>query len=109
MMIRAPTERIEAPHLGTRWVFRSEESKRKVLQQLKTMVEGLRSLEAPQGIGAANIDSGPIFALVDDQDLTTIQDESCSDLQELAKFYQQPWHDPVFTHGDLSSTNILCE
>ncbi|KXT03396.1 hypothetical protein AC578_3968 [Pseudocercospora eumusae] len=123
-------QRIKAPNLSNQWVRRSEESKEKVLQQLKTMCEELRSLEVPKGIGVANVDCGPIYdqrlpgdsqwgpysciqdfhkALVDDLDIAAIRDESYSDLQELAKFYQQPWQDPVFTHGDLSSFNILCE
>ncbi|KAK4497381.1 hypothetical protein PRZ48_011832 [Zasmidium cellare] len=124
-------QRIEAPNLATQWCRRSEASKNKVLEQLKTMFEELRGLEAPKGVGVANVDLGPILdhrlprqsqwgpysciqdfhkALVDDQDLAAVEDDSFSDLQELARFYhQQPWHHPVFTHGDLSSLNILCE
>lgn len=123
-------QRIKAPTAASQWHHFSEESRSKILQQLKIMFEELRSLPAPEGIGVANIDRGPIFdhrlpgqsqwgpfscicefhkALVDNQDLTSVLDKEYTDLQELALFYGQPWPQSVFTHGDLSSLNILCQ
>ena len=122
-------QRINGTYAAGQWYYRPEESKQKVLQQLKTMVEDLRSLQAPQGAGVANIDGGPIYdprlpwknqwgpfscvsefhqALVDNQDIAAVRDNAYRDLQELALFYRQPWPHTVFTHGDLSSLNILC-
>lgn len=86
-------QRIQASNAARHWHHRSEDSRQKILQQLKTMIEELRTLQAPKGIGVANIDHGPIVdhrlprhsqwgpfsciydfhqALVDNQDLTAI-------------------------------------
>jgi hypothetical protein len=40
---------------------RSEESKACILTQLKTMIAKLRGIAAPDGIGVANVDEGPVF------------------------------------------------
>lgn len=121
-------ERIRATMVGREWYKRSEESKQKILRQLKAMIEELRRLAAPDGVGVANIDGGPIYdvrlphqslwgpfdsickfhqALVDGQDIAAVVDEDYADLKELACFYRQSWPQPVFTHGDLSSLNVL--
>ncbi|KPA36253.1 hypothetical protein FLAG1_10995 [Fusarium langsethiae] len=93
----------------------------------KIITAELRSIIAPGGIGVANVDGGPIF----DQRLpdksfwgpfATIQDfhrelrhglelrdneEAFPGLRELIEFHNGPWQRPVFTHGDLSSLNIM--
>ncbi|KAI6753923.1 hypothetical protein HG530_013099 [Fusarium avenaceum] len=113
--------------LSQGWTQRSEESKARILAQLKTMTTELRSLTPPDGIGIANVDGGPIF----DQRLpdksfwgpfATIQDfhrelrhglelgdneEARPGLRELIEFHHGSWPRPVFTHGDLSSLNIM--
>jgi aminoglycoside phosphotransferase (APT) family kinase protein len=122
-------QRIDGHMVGRNWYFRTEESKLRILSQLKSMVEQLRKLPAPDGVGVANVDGGPIFdgrlpkkshwgpfrsisdfhsALVDGLDLNAASPDNFPELQELASFYNQPWPEPVFTHGDLSSLNILC-
>lgn len=122
--------RIKAPYVAHRWVYRSKQSQQKVLQQLKAMLEELRALEAPEGVGVASTDHGPIYdprlperlhwgpystirefhqALTDGHDLAAVADNEYPGLQELGAFYQQSWPRTVFTHGDLSSLNILCQ
>ncbi|KAK7554202.1 kinase-like domain-containing protein [Phyllosticta citricarpa] len=122
-------ERIRGHMLGKGWVYRSQESKKLILSQLKSMVEQIRQLPAP-GPEVSNIDGGPLYdprPSMPGPDLhfgpfATIQEfheylrngmESHSDLpqqvNELIHFHDGPWIDPVFTHGDLSSLNIMCE
>ncbi|KAI6988861.1 hypothetical protein KC360_g7126 [Hortaea werneckii] len=123
-------EKIKAANVGNMWSSLSQASRERIFQQLRPMIEELRTLQPPKGMGVANVDGGPIFdprlptqsewgpfggiddfhkALVDHQDIGSVVDEDQEDLRELAAFYRQTWHQPVFTHGDLSSFNILCE
>ncbi|PYI06129.1 hypothetical protein BO78DRAFT_344320, partial [Aspergillus sclerotiicarbonarius CBS 121057] len=44
-------ERIKGDMIGMGWVNRSEESKTKLLTQLKNMVQEIRELRPPEGIG----------------------------------------------------------
>ncbi|KAK1824809.1 hypothetical protein LTR12_000866 [Friedmanniomyces endolithicus] len=123
-------ERINGDMVANQWYHRSEASKRNILHQLQGMVEEFRGIPRPAGVGVANINQGPIFdprlptdsywgpfgsvaefhrALVDQQDIGSVSnDDKFQDLRQLASFYDQPWPDLVFTHGDLSSLNILC-
>jgi hypothetical protein len=59
------TERINGEMLGIGWVKRSEESKAKILKQLKGMVEEMRNIPPPprqaQRQGVCNVDGGSIW------------------------------------------------
>ncbi|EYB32630.1 hypothetical protein FG05_03382 [Fusarium graminearum] len=120
-------ERIAGQDLAQGWTQRSEESKARILAQLKTITTKLRSITPQNGIGVANVDGGPIF----DQRLpeksfwgpfVRIQDfhrelrhglelrddeEAFPGLRELIEFHNSSMQRPVFTHGDLSSFNIM--
>jgi aminoglycoside phosphotransferase len=110
------------------WVSRPEESKRRILNQLRDMDAELRAITPPDGVGVANVDGGPFCdcrlpskllwgpfatirdfheALADGIDVAGSYKKLPPDLQELFDFYQQPCGKLVFTHGDLSSLNIL--
>lgn len=123
-------QRVNGTTAAHNWHLRTEESRLQILSQLKGMVEQLRRLQPPDGFGVANIDRGPIFdsrlpkqfywgpfdsisdfhsALLDGQDLNVNSTHAYPELQELASFYNQSWPQSVFTHGDLSSLNIICE
>jgi hypothetical protein len=118
-------ECIQGQTLCEGWVRRPQESKDKILQSLRSMIQQMRSLPPPSDIGVANVSGGPIF----DQRLP---DKSfwgpfpsvrefhlglCNGLAEaahlkpeLAKlldFHNQPWPTTTFTHGDPSSLNIM--
>nr|POE61749.1 hypothetical protein CFP56_77566 [Quercus suber] len=122
-------ERLDGSNAANDWCSRSEESKKRILCQLKAMVEELRKIKVPVDVGVANIDHGPIFdhrlphrfywgpfksirefhrELLDGHDFTGVQEGDFPGLQNLVSFHNQPWPGPVFTHGDLSSLNVLC-
>ncbi|ROW08669.1 hypothetical protein VPNG_06463 [Cytospora leucostoma] len=122
-------ERIEGDTLAQVWGQRSDESKARILRQLKGIVEQLRRISAPPSIGVANVDGGPIFdhrlprksswgpfATIQDFhrelrsgiDAGDIEDDASSPgVKDMASFHEQAWQAPVFTHGDLSALNIL--
>lgn len=119
-------ERIRAPMVASTWYLRSEESKAKILAQLRDMVEQLRGIQPPKDMGVANLDGGAIydprlpndsfwgpFDTIDDfhrqlrQGTDGHHPEDPPDLKELISFHEHPSPPPVFTHGDLSSLNIL--
>lgn len=129
-------DRIEGHQARRGWLERSHESKMKILEQLRRMVAELRSIPPPEGMGIANVDGGPFSdprlpdkgimgpfttkrafhnalvdnVIVDGGDYSRLP----ADVAELLHFYQrdglnEPIRDGdlVFTHGDLSSLNIL--
>lgn len=122
-------ERIEGENLADGWNGRSDESKASIHEQLKAIVDELRSIKAPPTVGVANVDGGPIFdhrlpckslwgpfPTIHDfhQELRggiavgDIQDDASSPgVKHMAAFHEQASQGPVFTHGDLSSLNIL--
>ncbi|KAI3326109.1 kinase-like protein [Xylariaceae sp. AK1471] len=122
-------ERIDGKPARLDWGSRSEESKGRILSQLKDITQQLRNLTPPNGHGVTNIVGGPIydcrlpkrslwgpFSTTDDfhKELRNGIDleadpSSCvpSDLLDLLAFYKQPFPKTALTHGDLSSLNIL--
>ncbi|KAB8237170.1 aminoglycoside phosphotransferase family protein [Aspergillus alliaceus] len=54
-------ERIKGDMLGTGWLRRSEDSKARLLAQLKKLVQEMRELQAPKGVGVASIDGGSLY------------------------------------------------
>ncbi|KEY72893.1 hypothetical protein S7711_06724 [Stachybotrys chartarum IBT 7711] len=112
------------------WKERPEASQRRILNQLRSMVSQLRAIAPAEGTGIANIDGGPIydcrlpsksfwgpFAAVQDfhkelangVDFEVRYESQPPELIELFDFYRQRNGKPVFTHGDLSSLNILVQ
>lgn len=127
-------QRINGHMLGYKWTLRSDESKKRILGQVKAMVEELRNIHPPEDIGVANVDGGPIydsrlprkslwgpFKTIHDfhrelRDQVEVEAHCGNagdvgnvpqDLRELISFHKQSWPRSVFTHGDLSSLNIL--
>lgn len=119
--------RIDGEMIGYLWALRSEESKSRILAQVKEMVEELRSIKPPNGVGVANVDGGPIYdgrlprkstwgpfntvqdfhkELRDGMDVDVSHKDLAPDLAELVTFHRQPCPS-VFSHGDLSSFNII--
>ncbi|GLA84079.1 hypothetical protein AtubIFM56815_008289 [Aspergillus tubingensis] len=54
-------ERIKGNYIGAGWVYRSEESKAKILTQLKNIVEEMRRLPPPAGMGAGSVVDGSLY------------------------------------------------
>lgn len=121
-------QHIKGGMAASRWTLRSEESKTRILEQLRGMVAELRSVPPPPGTKVGSIDGGPFFdcrlpsreywgpfatvrefheALVDGMPWDTTDCTKVPDLGELFAFYQQAEEKLVLTHGDLSSLNIL--
>ncbi|KAF5025152.1 hypothetical protein F66182_2727 [Fusarium sp. NRRL 66182] len=122
-------ERIQGQSVSDGWCQRSPESKSRILGQLRSMVAELRSLPPKNSIEVSNVVGGPIY----DQRLPTkstwgpfqtvgefhralrngirlediTQDGAPPDLLRLISFHDKECGPSVFTHGDLSSLNIL--
>nr|POE56790.1 hypothetical protein CFP56_33762 [Quercus suber] len=123
-------ERLRGTSLSRGWHTRSAKSKAEILRQLKMMVEEWRTLSSPEKQGVANVDGGPIFdprlpkesfwgpfssihkfhqSLRNGVGDEHMVGQPLPGLHELISFHNQPWPALVFTHGDLSSLNILCK
>lgn len=124
-------ERIQATMLRSGWASRPAASQQKILQNLKAMIEEMRSIPPPKGTGVANVDGGPIyderlpktslwgpFSSIDEfhcqlrngimMKHVPSEDSLHSELRSLIQFHSRVSSAPVFTHSDLSSLNILC-
>jgi aminoglycoside phosphotransferase len=119
-------ERIHGLPAAVGWVRRSEESKAKILDQLRSMVLEMRSIPPPEGTGVAEVNGGPLFdyRLPGTTDhvgpFKTIEDfhrylregledhpQHLPEVRELISRHAEYQSAIAFTHGDLSSLNIL--
>lgn len=119
-------ERMRGEPLANGWIRRSEESKAKILDQLKKIVEEMRNIPLPEDAGVASVDGGPLYDIRVPSTsfyfgpFKTVQDFHKylrnglqaqpglhADLSELISRQESTSSDLVFTHGDLSSLNIL--
>ncbi|KAF7570572.1 aminoglycoside phosphotransferase [Pyrenophora tritici-repentis] len=120
-------ERIHGEPVCDSWRIRSEESRARILAQLKNMVEEMCRITPPDGIGVANVDGGSLYDMKLPSSsghfgpFRTIHDfhrylrggleaqpnhyPEISELISQQDKYGSP--PPVFTHGDLHSANIL--
>lgn len=130
-------ERVKGDIIGSYWLSRSEESRTRLLAQLKGYVDEMRALQPP-GPGIANANGGSLYdsrlpgLCLDTPVCTAIRfgpfedipafhrwltkpfdqpDESLpTESNDLIKQYRDTdWGQPVFTHGDLSCLNILVD
>lgn len=131
-------EKLPGASLTNGWRSRSAESQARILSQLKTMVDELRALRSPFGATVANVDGGNLtdvrlpglgliypgqtswrFGPFDDiaafhrwlrRPAEKVHDDYNAEINELIVTHEETdWGAPVFTHGDLSSLNILSE
>ncbi|KIW45112.1 uncharacterized protein PV06_03526 [Exophiala oligosperma] len=118
-------QRIQGYMLGSGWVHRGPESQRSLLSQLKDMIREMRSIPPSPGQGIANVDGGKLYDCRLPGSSLRFGPFLCvadfhSHLRQGIRFH--PGHEPevnklvdlhngqwplVFTHGDLSSLNIL--
>lgn len=118
-------ERIKGDIIGAGWVKRSEESKAQLLSQLKEMIQEMRELHPQEGMGVASVDGGSLFDCrlpgpslrfgpfrsIRDfhrhlRSGVELEPGLDSEVQNLIKQQNRDWP-LMFTHGDLSSLNIL--
>lgn len=119
-------ERIHGEYIGAGWFKRSQESKARLLVQLKKMIEEMRCIPCPEGTGVARVDGGPIYdprlagPTMHFGPFRTIHDfyrhlrggldadpNHIPDISELISRQDSLRTSLTFTHGDLSSLNIL--
>lgn len=118
-------ERISGEIIGSGWLKRSEQSKATLLAQLAKMVTEMRELRPPEGVGIASVDGGSLYdCRVPGQTMRFGPFRAAqefhrhlrrgmefdpgldAEVQDLVKQQDGSWP-LVFTHGDLSSLNIL--
>ena len=118
-------ERINGDQLGVGWMKRSPESQADILAQLKRMIQEMRKIPPAPSCGVTNVDGGSLFdcrlpgASLRFGPINSIQDfhrhlrggvhfnaGNNPDVNQLVHLHRQDWP-LVFTHGDLSSLNIL--
>ncbi|EGX88438.1 Protein kinase-like domain [Cordyceps militaris CM01] len=123
-------ERINGVMLAHGWLQRTPASQSRILESLRGMVQQMRQIPAPAGCGVSNVDGGAIydprlpgsgvwgpFQTIHDfhRELRAGVDEpeyagtAIPELGPLIAFHNQPWPYPVFSHGDLSSLNVLAD
>lgn len=121
-------DRVKGEFIGRGWGLRTEDSKAAILQQLKEMIKGMRELKPPSPAVANCIGGrlwdcrlpGKTMHFGPFNDITQFHEHLRSGLKEtserlpasvneLITLHDRSWPDPVFTHGDLSSLNIMAE
>ncbi|PVH73062.1 kinase-like protein [Cadophora sp. DSE1049] len=119
-------QKIRGQMLGEGWNERSSESQAAILEQLKGMVVELRALKHTESQRVSNVAGGPIWdcrlqgKTMWHGPFKTIHDfhkhlrggfdadsKHYPDFSDMIALQDIDWGPPVFTHGDLSSLNIL--
>lgn len=118
-------KKLRGKSLAITWKSLSDSSRDKLLLRLRELVLEMRSIPAPSG-EIAGVDGGQLWdcrlpsglerfgPFTDNDDfhrfLRKGLDEAPPDhpdIQEMLQLQKQEWGPPVFSHGDLSSLNIL--
>ncbi|KAL8713680.1 MAG: hypothetical protein Q9220_002206 [cf. Caloplaca sp. 1 TL-2023] len=120
------TEWIEGHDIASGWRSRSEQSKTKLLDQLRHMITEMRQIPHPEHLGVASVTGGPVhdgrlsdpkeifgpFKTVADFHLHVREgfDEDHTperpELGQVVVEHREPWQ-ICFTHGDLNAFNII--
>ncbi|EEU37261.1 uncharacterized protein NECHADRAFT_92249 [Fusarium vanettenii 77-13-4] len=114
-------ERIRGDCISTGWDERSQESRNKLLAQLKLLIENLRLLQPLPGTGVESCTGGSLFdsriarsggrfgpfKTIQDFHLWLRDNLQPSEVEKPEQASQEDWNDPVLTHGDLNPSNIL--
>lgn len=122
-------ERVGGEMLAKGWYSRPGDSRERIFAQLKKMVNEMRALPAPCP-SVANMLGGPLYdprfpgASLTIGPFQTVHDFHLflrngmlepppdgrhPEIHDMMQLQDQPWPMPVFTHGDLSSFNILVQ
>ena len=129
-------KRIKGHKLARGWCKRSEESKACILGQLRATVDEMRKIKSPYGFAVSNVDDGSLYDMrlpslgLRYPEVTSLRFDPFEDIPAFHRWLRRPalviddrnhqevnklirahentdWALPVFTHGDLSSLNIL--
>ncbi|EME48351.1 hypothetical protein DOTSEDRAFT_67429 [Dothistroma septosporum NZE10] len=121
-------QRVTGENLVRGWNSRTTVSQAKILLQLKEMVNSMRSLSPPSP-AIANVNGGRLwdcrlpgetlhFGPFDNVDsfhqylrggISAESSALPAAVNELIQLHNREWPLPVFTHGDLSSLNIMAD
>lgn len=117
-------EKISGMPAVASWERRSEQSKGKLLGQLKAIIDEMRKIPPSDG-NFSNVDGGSLYdprlpaldrfgPFENTQEFHTFLRNSIEkeppgypEVDEMISMHKREWGQPVFTHGDLSSLNIL--
>lgn len=118
-------ERIHGHPVGKNWVQRPADSKLAVLENLKEMVLQMRHLQTSSSL-ISSVNGGSLYdprmPCITGRfgPFQNVQEFHCylrngiqahsnhdADIKTLITLHSQDWNAPTFTHGDLSSQNIL--
>ncbi|KAK7973796.1 hypothetical protein PG989_015644 [Apiospora arundinis] len=129
-------ERIQGESLPRVWQQLSTDSRTKIIDHLRRILQELRALKPPADIGVQSCTGGSLYDsrntravprmgpwktihdfhtwLRDDMepgenppDNWNEQEQDWTDLREMAALQNGPWPASVFTHGDLNPSNIF--
>ena len=112
--------------MGDGWKLRTKESRAHILNQLKDLIAEMRRIPPPRGMGVASVDRGTLYDCRLPKPATGIrfgpfqnvsdfhlwlragcETHSHPEVCELIAMHEQGAWPLCFTHGDLSSLNIL--
>lgn len=118
--------RIAGSPIGHQWEHRSQESKARLLKQLRAYIEEMRSLRPAREVGVQAVDGGKLYDVrIPDgingfgpfksvgefhaflRDGIDASPEQHPEVNELVERHDRAHYDLCFTHGDLNSMNIL--
>jgi len=129
-------ERIQGQKLAVGWLERSEESKLHLLAQLRSLVDEIRTLKPRHGSSVCSVDGGSLFDMrlpglgvtyptptsrrfgpFEDialfhlwlrRPVEKVENKNYPEVNSLVTMHDTTdWGSPIFTHGDLSSLNVL--
>lgn len=111
--------------VGQGWAHRSAKSKAKIFWQLKQFVQEMRNI-LPPSTDVANVDGGSLFVCrlpgpslrfgpfkgIEEfrkhlRQGIQFHPKLDAEVIELINLHDRAWPSPIFTHGDLSSLNVL--
>ncbi|KAI1919258.1 hypothetical protein LOZ52_005506 [Ophidiomyces ophidiicola] len=120
--------RLKGLPIGSNWSQRSDQSKKKLLEQLKGYIDEMRSLKPPavgvvEGVNGTMLYDlrvssdmegyGPFDSIPSFHSFLTNAVEQSTDqfpeINQLLSMYQTSQFTTCFTHGDLNSANILVD
>lgn len=131
-------ERIKGHKLAIGWLERSEESKSRLLAQLRALVDEIRTIKPRHGSSVTSVDGGSLydmrlpglgvtypvptprrfgpfkdisaFHLWLRRPAEKVEDKNYLEVNSLITMHDTTdWGSPIFTHGDLSSLNVLVQ
>ncbi|WEW56704.1 hypothetical protein PRK78_002152 [Emydomyces testavorans] len=112
--------RLDGSPIGKNWSQRSDQSKKQLLEQLKGYINEMRTLKPPtvgvvEGVNGSKLYDVRVPGVWKDTDhlilsktsILFLRTHQFPDIYELLTMYRNSRFTTCFTHGDLSSANIL--